>query len=219
MELKPAVTLRAAFKVTAQGPMPAHAPFQPENWKPAPAEVARLTGVPTGKPTLQAVMFMPQLMPAGTLMMEPPVPGLPTVRTTPPPVGVNFAETDCAAYIVTLQLPTLEQPPPYQPANEDPESAAAVKVSTVPEDRLVAQRAPAEPQLMRPLGELLTLPLPPPIVLTVRLKPKGEKIAVTDWAVFIIRLQLPIPEQAPFQPENREPPPGAAVSVTWVPEE
>ena len=42
-------------------------------------------------------------------------------------------------------------------------------------------------------------------------------VAVTDRAALMVTAQLPVPEQAPLQPANVEPPAGAAVSVTFVP--
>jgi hypothetical protein len=41
------------------------------------------------------------------------------------------------------------------------------------------------------------------------------KVAVTDWAAFIVTWQVPVPEQA-LQPEKSEPVPGRAVRVTRV---
>src|SRR6058998_3439071 len=44
------------------------------------------------------------------------------------------------------------------------------------------------------------------------------KVAVTEAAAFIVTEQVPVPEQAPLQPANVDPPAGLAVSVTGVPE-
>ena len=45
------------------------------------------------------------------------------------------------------------------------------------------------------------------------------KVAVTEAAEFRLRVQLPVPEQAPLQPANNEPSslPGVAVKLTLVP--
>jgi hypothetical protein len=42
-------------------------------------------------------------------------------------------------------------------------------------------------------------------------------MAVTVVAAVIVSGQLPVPEQAPLQPANVEPPAGVAVNVTGVP--
>jgi hypothetical protein len=67
-----------------------------------------------------------------------------------------------------------------------------------------------------PEGELVTVPVP--LTVTVRAS-SGVNVAVTLFAAFIVRLQLPVPEQAPDQPENPYPLEGAAVRVTPVPYE
>jgi len=61
------------------------------------------------------------------------------------------------------------------------------------------------PQLIVP-GELVTVPEPVPVLLTVRVKVgAGEKVAVTPAnAVPIVKLQVPVPEQAPLQPANTD---------------
>lgn len=43
------------------------------------------------------------------------------------------------------------------------------------------------------------------------------KVAVTVWSEFIVRTQLPVPEQAPPHPVNVEPDTATAESVTVVP--
>src|SRR5437867_4229285 len=46
----------------------------------------------------------------------------------------------------------------------------------------------------------------------------GKKVAVTDWAAFIVTTQLPVPlHPAPLQLPNTDPLAGAADSVTDVP--
>jgi len=44
------------------------------------------------------------------------------------------------------------------------------------------------------------------------------KVAVTDLSEFIVKVQVPVPEQSPDQPEKVEPAAGMAVRVTEVPE-
>lgn len=45
----------------------------------------------------------------------------------------------------------------------------------------------------------------------------GLNVAVTEWAALIVTTQVPVPEQSPVQPANREPEEALAVSVTDVP--
>jgi hypothetical protein len=47
----------------------------------------------------------------------------------------------------------------------------------------------------------------------------GAKVAVADWVCFIVRLQVPRPEQAPDQPLKVEPLEGEALRTTVVPYE
>src|SRR5947209_1703289 len=69
-----------------------------------------------------------------------------------------------------------------------------------------------------PAGELVTVPLPVPALLTVRAKVGAVKVAVTVVAAESVTVQAPVPEQPPpLQPLKVEPAAGAAVSVTAVP--
>lgn len=115
---------------------------------------------------------------------------------------MNVAVTDVAAFIVTVQVPVPEHPPPDQPANTDaPDVGAAVSVTTVAWRKLAEQVAP---QLM-PAGELVTVPVPVPAFETVRAKVGvGENVAVTLVAeVPIVMVQVPVPEHPPpVQPVN-----------------
>ena len=72
------------------------------------------------------------------------------------------------------------------------------------------------PQLM-PAGELMTVPLPVPFLVTVSVTGLVLKVAVTDVAVLTVTLQLPVPLQAPLQPAKVEPAAAVAVSVNWAP--
>ena len=63
----------------------------------------------------------------------------------------------------------------------------------------------------------VTVPLPVPVVLTVKAKVCSVKVAVTDRAAVIETIQEPVPVQAPDQPVNIEPVDGVAVSVSTVP--
>ena len=73
----------------------------------------------------------PQLIPAGLDVTVPlPVPALLTDRLNC--WTLKVAETEVAAFMVTLHVPVPEQPPPLQPLKVDPPAAAAVRVTTVP---------------------------------------------------------------------------------------
>ena len=71
-----------------------------------------------------------------------------------------------AALRVTVQVPVPEQPPPAQPEKVEPAAGAAVSVTAVPLVKLAAQVAPQ----VIPAGELVTVPLPVPAGVTVRVK-------------------------------------------------
>ena len=73
-----------------------------------------------------------------------------------------------------------------------------------------------EPQLI-PLGELVTVPVPVPVRLTVKTLWVVVKVAATLRVAFIVTMQEPVPEQSPLQPAKVEVPSGVAVSVTEVP--
>src|SRR3989441_2703522 len=69
-----------------------------------------------------------------------------------------------------------------------------------------------------PAGELVTVPLPVPAGVTVRVKVCGERVAVTVVAGETVTTQVRVPEQPPpVQPVKVEPAAGVAVSVTAVP--
>src|SRR5437879_379890 len=125
----------------------------------------------------------------------------------------KVAVTACAALIVTLQAPVPVQLP-LQPVKVEPAAGAAVKVTAVPLVNEAEQVAPQE----IPAGELVTVPLPAPDLVTVSAKDDWMKVAVTEVAAFIVTLQVPVPVQPPpLQPVKVEPAAGAAVSVTTVP--
>ena len=75
------------------------------------------------------------------------------------------------------------------------------------------------PQLI-PVGLLITVPLPVPVLFTVRMGVRIVKLAVTVVVVNTLIVQIVlVPEQpSPPQPVKIEPVDGVAVSVTKVPE-
>jgi len=73
------------------------------------------------------------------------------------------------------------------------------------------------PQLI-PAGLEVTVPLPVPVLLTVRGKVCLLNVAVTVVDAFMVTAQVPVPEQPPpLQPVKVDPPAAAAVRVTTVP--
>jgi hypothetical protein len=129
-------------------------------------------------------------------------------------VELKVALTDCAEFIVTLHAPVPLQAPP-QPANVEPESGVAAKLTTVPLAKLAEHVVPQE----IPEGVLVIAPVPVPFLDTVRVKDPAfaVKVAATDLAASIVTLQAPVPVQAPLQPANVEPESGVAVRFTTVP--
>jgi hypothetical protein len=73
----------------------------------------------------------PQSIPAGPLATWPePLPAGVTVNVWVGAAAVlNVAVTVVSLFSVTVQVPVPEQPPPDQPANVEPEEAAAVSVT------------------------------------------------------------------------------------------
>jgi hypothetical protein len=127
---------------------------------------------------------------------------------------LKVALTDFAASMVTLQVP-VPLHAPLQPANVEPESGAAVKLTTVPLEKFDKHVVPQE----IPEGVLVTVPAPVPLLATVRVKgPEfAVKFALTDFAASRDTLQAPVPLQAPLQPAKVDPESGVAVKLTTVP--
>jgi hypothetical protein len=171
--LKVAVTLVLAAKVTVQVPVPEHPPpVQPANVEPELGVAVSVTAVPLAKLALQAC---PQLMPEGLLVTVPvPVPLSCTVSCTGGMVDVlKAAETLVPAETSTVQLP-VPLHAPVQPANVEPELAAAVSVTDVPLAKVALHVCP---QLM-PAGVLVTIPVPVPLLWTVSGKSWATKLVL-----------------------------------------
>jgi hypothetical protein len=132
-------------------------PVHPTNVEPFAAVADKVTMVPL---LYIAVQLLPQLIPAGELATVPlPVPALDTER--PKVCSANMAVQDAAAVIVNE--PVLH-PAPLQPAKIEPDAAVGVRVTVVP---LVKDDEQTVPQLM-PAGELVTVPVPVPVLITER---------------------------------------------------
>ena len=110
--------------------------------------------------------------------------------------------TAAAALIVNVQVPVPLHPPPLQPAKDEPPVGVAVSVTCCPELKLALQ---VTAQLM-PLGLLVTVPLPPPPIVTVSANPivtlTGDDAiplaTTTSWlgplSVFAARVKLLVPD-------------------------
>jgi len=124
---------------------------------------------------------------------------------------LNVAVTDVAALSVTTQGAVPEQPPPLQPANVEPRTAEAVKVTCAP----LAKFAEHAVGQLIPDGVLVTVPVPVPASVTVSATPPPAKFAETDSLVVIVNVQAPVPWQiSPPQPVKIAPAFGFAISVT-----
>ena len=195
-----------------QGPVPLHPPpLHPAKVDPAAAVAVKVTELPVGNGALHV---LPQLMPAGLLVTVPvPPPALVTVRVAG--TALNVAVTDLLALITTTHVPVPLHPLPLQPPKVDPGAGAAVNVTVVPDEK---GKLHVVPQTI-PAGLLVTVPIPAPFLVTVRVNVLGPaNTAVTVWSAFITTLQEPFPlHPPPLQPVNVEPPAGAAVSTTVLP--
>src|SRR5438034_679532 len=188
--LKVAVTVVAAETVTTHDPAPVHPPpLQPLKIEPAAGVAVSVTAVPLAK---LAAQVAPQVMPAGALVTVPvPVPAVLTVSAR---LGrLKAAVTVVAAESVIMHEPVPEHPPPLQPVKVEPAAGVAVSVTTVPLAKLAVHVAPQ----VIPTGELVTVPLPVPALLTVRATVGRAKVAVTVVAAPRVMVQVPVPEQPP----------------------
>jgi hypothetical protein len=158
-----AVTDVAALTVTVQAPVPEQPPpLQPVKVEPAAGAAVRVTTVPVVK---EVEHVAPQEMPAGALVTVPlPAPALVTLSAKDDCMKVAVAEV--AALMVTVQVPVPVQPPPLQPVKVEPAAGVAVSVTAVPLGNEPEHVVPHE----IPAGELVTVPVPAPALLTVSVK-------------------------------------------------
>src|SRR5437773_11579873 len=194
-----------------QGPVPEQPlPLQPPKVEPAAGRAGSVTAVPLAK---LAEQVAPQVIPAGVLVTVPlPVPAGETVRMKV--CDVKVAVTVVAAETVTTHVPVPEQPPPLQPLKVEPAAGVAVSVTAVPLVKLAEQVAPQ----VIPARALVTVPLPVPAGVTVRVKVRSEERRVGVVAPETVTTHVPVPEHPPpLQPVKVEPAAGVAVSVTAVP--
>jgi hypothetical protein len=210
VDVKVAVTEVAAVMTTAHVPVPEQPPpLQPENPDPVLGAAMSVTVVVVAKLLEQ---IDPQVIPAGTLVTVPlPVPILVTVSVAD---CAKDAVTVAAAVIATVHEPLPLQPAPLHPAKIEPAAAVALRVTVV----VVAKLAEQVPPQLIPAGVLVTVPLPDPILFTVRMADRRSNVAVTVLAAVMATVQVLVPEQPPpLQPENIDPVAGIAVRITAVP--
>jgi hypothetical protein len=119
--------------------------------------------------------------------------------------------------MVTMQGPVPPHPSPSQPTKVEPVAADVVRMTTVPALNDAEHTVLPVPQASH-AGLLLTVPLPAPALVTVKLYVGSMKTAVTCRAWLIVRVQeVLVPTQSPLQPTKVEPVQGATVNVTAVP--
>jgi len=103
---------------------------------------------------------------------------------------------------------------PCQLAKVEFVPAEAVRVILVPDGKVALQTVP---QLI-PAGLLLTVPVPLPASVTVNVGDRAVNVAVTERLLAMVTLHVAVPLHAPLHPPKTEPPAGAAVRVTSVPD-
>src|SRR5262245_27791616 len=117
--------------------------------------------------------------------------------------------------MTVVQVPVPLHPPPLQPSKIEPAAAAAVSVTELPVGNEALQ---VFPQLMPP-GLLVTVPVPPPAFVTVRVEGTALNVAVTDLFALITTTHVAVPlHPLPLQPPKVDPVAAVAVKVTVVPD-
>jgi len=153
-----AIQLRAMDSVTMPS-LQSTLPLHPAKNDPAAGVPVSVTTCPKANGALQV---LPQLIPAGLLVIVPlPAPSLLNDRVfgnSELKVAMQLRPVD----IVTL--PSVQSESPVHPAKEDPALAVAVRTTACPVTKDPLQVAPQE----IPDGLLVTVPLPVPLLLTVR---------------------------------------------------
>lgn len=111
------------------------------------------------------------------------------------------------------QLPVPAHPP-LHPAKTEPASGEAWSVTTLPASKSALQVAPQKIAN----GELVTVPEPEPVLVTVSGNASRVNVAVTfrEFHIAVIQTQFP-QHPSPDHPAKVQPGSGIAVSVTTVP--
>jgi hypothetical protein len=211
--MKLAVTARSDPTVTVHVvPETESHPLQPLKRERRSGAAVNVTVVPETK---RAEQVPPQLIPAGFDVTVPSPRSKFDFCTVSVNCGMlNVARTVREAVRLTVHVVPETASHPDQPANTEPDAAAAVSVTCVP---FVNDAAHVLPQLM-PAGLDVTVPLPVPGFCTVSVDCCWLNVACTVRDVFIVTLHV-VPDTAshPDQPANTEPDAAAAVNVTCVP--
>jgi hypothetical protein len=156
----------------------------------------------------------PQVIPFGLEVTVPvPVPVLATERVDV--FSVNVAATFRAVVMLTMQAPVPVQAPVH-PAKVEPVPAEAARVTLVPPEKLALHDVPHA----IPPGVEVTVPLPVPFLVSASVYEVGAlkvKAAVTLFAPSTTKAQLPVPVQAPLQPEKVDPVAAVALRARLVP--
>jgi hypothetical protein len=195
--------------------VPEQAPLQPENALPVAGAAVSVTRVPLANGWLHP-LEPEQLIPAG-LEVTVPLPATVTCSESFCTAGAKVAPTvSVGALIVTVQVVAVPEQAPLQPENASPVAGAAVSVTRVPLANVWLH--PLEPEQLIPAGLEVTVPLPATVTCSESFCTAAAKLAPTVWAAFIVTVHVvAVPEHAPLHPENANPVPGTAVSVTLVP--
>ena len=123
--------------------------------------------------------------------MTVPAP-LPLLVTVSVYCGTKFAVTVVSAVTVTTHVPVLFVHAPAQPVKREPDAAVAVNVTPVPMLYFSVQSVPH----VMPVGELLTVPTPIPLLITVSVY-CGTKVAVTVVSAVMVTTHVPVPLHPP----------------------
>lgn len=126
----------------------------------------------------------------------------------------NVAVMLVLVLMVMVHGPVPVHEAPVHPVKVDPESGVGLRVMEVPCGNCAVQ---VVPQSM-PLGVLRMVPLPVPVLLTLRVNEgdgfDDEKTAMTCRGAFMVNAQVLGPVQSPIQLKKVEPESGMALRVT-----
>jgi hypothetical protein len=129
------------------------------------------------------------------------------------PRRLNLTVTALASFILTVHVVAELESQPVHPPKPESKSGDAVRTTVVP-DKYDSEQS--EPQLI-PVGFEVTVPLPKPVLKTDSVNCCSVNVAVTDFAAFIVTVQVaPETLSHPLHPPKREPALAPAVSVTTV---